>query len=94
MNETMKKDRLPGGSRLWKVGGTLLALFAVVGLLFAATRKDAPPPSPEGSDPGEIAGGSMEGMQMSTDGSVHLSAARIREFGVTFGTAEPRLLEG
>lgn len=35
----------------------------------------------------------MGGMNMSSDGSVRLTADQIRQFGVTFGTVEERLLE-
>ena len=43
---------------------------------------------------GKAMGGmDMGGMNMSGDGSVHLTAAQIREFGITFGTAEQRSLE-
>ena len=35
----------------------------------------------------------MAGMQMSSDGSVQLTLDQIRQFGVTFGTAEERPLE-
>lgn len=35
----------------------------------------------------------MPGMDMSTDGSVRLTANQIRQFGVTFGTADVRTLE-
>ena len=34
----------------------------------------------------------MEGMAGSTDGSVELTAAQVRQFGVTFGTVERRML--
>ncbi len=35
----------------------------------------------------------MAGMNMSTDGSVHLTANQLRQFGITFGTADVRALE-
>lgn len=35
----------------------------------------------------------MEGMNMSSDGSVQLAASQISEFGITFGTIEMRRLE-
>lgn len=35
----------------------------------------------------------MAGMDMSSDGSIQLTADQLRQFGVTFGTAEVRLLE-
>lgn len=44
-----------------------------------------------GETAGEMAG--MEGMDMSSDGSVQLTANQIQQFGVTFGTAEVRTLE-
>lgn len=53
----------------------------------------------EEEKPGETAGMEgmegmdMGGMNMSTDGSVHLTADQIRTFGITFGTADQRLLE-
>ena len=37
--------------------------------------------------------GGMSGMEMSSDGTVRLSASQLREFGVTFGSVEQRTLE-
>ena len=50
----------------------------------------------QGKEPGGgMAPGGMDmgGMNMSAGGSVRLTAAQIREFGITFGSAEPRTLE-
>ena len=53
----------------------------------------------EEEKPGEMAGMQgmegmdMGGMNMSTDGSVHLTADQIRTFGITFGTADQRTLQ-
>lgn len=38
-------------------------------------------------------GTAMPGMNMSASGSVHLTSAQIRQFGITFGDVEQRMLE-
>ncbi|MGQ0813069.1 MAG: efflux RND transporter periplasmic adaptor subunit [Gemmatimonadota bacterium] len=54
------------------------------------TRRTPPPRDMTGMQGME--GMDMEGMDMSTDGSVRLSAAQIQQFGITFGTVEQRVL--
>jgi Cu(I)/Ag(I) efflux system membrane fusion protein len=41
----------------------------------------------------EMSGGDMGGMSMSQDGTVQLTASQLRQFGVTFGAVEERILE-
>lgn len=71
----------------------LVVLVAVVVTVALATSGG------EEEKPGEMAGMEgmegmdMGGMNMSTDGSVHLTADQIRTFGITFGTADERTLE-
>lgn len=79
-----------GRKRTLLVGGVAGALL-VGGLAYAGTR-DRGPDAPRGQPrTGEMAG--MAGMERSADGSIHLSANQIRQFGVTFGTVEQRTLE-
>ncbi len=78
------------------IAAALIALLAVVAIAIASTRDDE---DPIGRAADEMAG--MEGMQgmdmggmeMSTGGSVRLTADQIRTFGVTFGSAEVRPLQ-
>lgn len=74
------------------VGGSLAAIILVLFLM----RPGAPDPSggeattPPGMD--GMQGMEMGGMNMSTDGSVRLTAGQLRQFGVTFGSVEQRTL--
>jgi len=73
------------------IGGSLAALLGVVVLVgIASTSGDKAEKHPEMAG---MEGMDMGGMNMSMDGSVHLTANQIREFGITFGTADERTLE-
>jgi len=77
--------------------GALAALLAVVAWIVVASRGDGDH-SGDHDGSGQATGAmvgmeGMAGMDMSTDGSVQLSANQIRQFGVTFGTADVRTLE-
>ena len=82
--------------RMLLVGG-VAGVLLVGGLTFAGTRHrrdDAPRGQPRTSKMAGMSGmAKMSGMEMSSDGSVHLTANQIRQFGVTFATAERRTLE-
>lgn len=93
MNRNLNMNRLPGGSRRWIAGGALVAVLLVMGLVFATSGRDEASPGSEGAETGEVAGMQMGGMEMSMDGSVRLTANQIRQFGITFGSAEQRPLE-
>ncbi len=41
----------------------------------------------------EMSGGDVGGMSMSQDGTVQLTASQLRQFGITFGAVEERILE-
>lgn len=77
--------------------GAVAALLAVVAWIVVASRGDGDHSGDhDGASQatGEMAGmEGMAGMDMSSDGSVQLSANQIRQFGVTFGTADVRTLE-
>ena len=85
-------------SRKFVLGGALLGAVLVIGVAYALSRRGSSTASrPSGADSmpaGESMKGmaGMEGMSMSSDGSAHLTADQIRQFGVTFGTAEVRPL--
>ena len=77
-------------------GGAILVLALLLLVLLTRGGSDAEPgaaarPAPDTAQGMEGMGG-MAGMDMSGDGSVRLTAAQIREFGVTFGFAEQREL--
>jgi Cu(I)/Ag(I) efflux system membrane fusion protein len=85
-------------TRRWLVGGVIAALALVVTLGIAATRDDEEEPRGQ-ARPTDMAGmegmqgmEGMEGMNMSTGGSVRLTAAQLREFGITFDFVEQRTL--
>ena len=86
----MKID-LRGRNRLAGVVGAGGVVITVAALALARGDHAAgAKPAPGAREPG---GDSMAGMQMSSDGSVQLTLGQIRQFGVTFGTAEERPLE-
>ena len=68
------------------LGGALLVVGAIWAI--AASRRDAAPTAAAG----DAAMQGMAGMNMSTDGSVELTSAQIRQFGITFDTAKVRPL--
>lgn len=97
MNFTGDGQRPPRSLTARQRLGILAAIVvvALVGVWFAATR--------DSKDAGEAAlranrtkatGGmaDMPGMNMSSDGSVQLSASQIRQFGITFGSVEERTM--
>ena len=77
--------------------GILAAIvgIALVGVWFAATRerKEAGDAALRASRT-KVTGAmpDMPGMNMSSDGSVQLTASQIRQFGITFGSVEDRTL--
>jgi multidrug efflux pump subunit AcrA (membrane-fusion protein) len=72
------------------LGGTAVAVVLVTGALAAAAaRREKTPPS---AHPDSLNAAGMAEMDMSSDGSVHLTAEQIRQFGITFRTVEERTL--
>jgi Cu(I)/Ag(I) efflux system membrane fusion protein len=92
MSQSMSEQPRRKNRRLMLAGTAGAIVVAALGaaLVFGA-GDDRPPTS--GSTSGEPAGDAMAGMNMSSDGSVHLTADQIRTFGITFGFAEERTLE-
>lgn len=88
-------NRIPVRTRRMIGAGALLAVLLIGGWLFVAARGGDAEES--ASDTAALEGMSgmegMAGMNMRSDGAVQLTANQIREFGVTFGTAEQRMLE-
>ena len=82
-------------TRTWtaKRAATVAVVIALsaIAVWFAFYRKPAQPRVAATSSHGGMAG--MEGMQMSSDGSVTISPEQIRQFGITFGTVELRALQ-
>ena len=72
----------------WIAGGGVAAILVVVAVVILAPRK----PKPGQSATTANGSGSMAGMNMSSDGSVKLTANQIREFGITYGTVDVRQL--
>ena len=92
------RDRLAGtgtGTRRLVVAGAVVALVAIVAwIVVARTGDDHASHTAATADMAGMEGtGGMEGMNMSADGSVHLTADQISQFGITFGTVEMRTLE-
>jgi Cu(I)/Ag(I) efflux system membrane fusion protein len=71
--------------------GSVAALVATGGVLLANTNNSEDPAAEKVA--GGMEGMDMGGMNMSMDGTVQLTADQIRQFGVTFGSAEQRTLE-
>lgn len=79
----------------WTVIGALAVVLLLVGWAVMAGGEDGQDEA-RGASAGEMAGMEgmdMGGMDMSSDGSVRLTANQIQQFGVTFGSAEQRTLE-
>lgn len=75
------------------LGVTAAALVALTAWVVVGSRGDGDDDG-GGEATGEMAGmEGMGGMDMSSDGSAQLTANQIRQFGVTFGTADVRTLE-
>ena len=94
------RDRLSGigrGTRLLVVGGLVLVLVAVtVWIVASISGDDASPTATTGGTGGteDMAGmEGMAGMNMGGDGTVQLTADQIRQFGITFGAVDMRMLE-
>ena len=91
--------RVWGGWSRWARSGMVAAIalvslavvWIVVGGRTVRRAKGADGAGASAAQGGEMAG--MQGMAMSGDGSVGLTAGQIRQFGVTFGTVEQRTLE-
>jgi Cu(I)/Ag(I) efflux system membrane fusion protein len=66
----------------------VLVILAVTGDEKDADAKETPPKAAMAG----MEGMDMGGMNMSSDGSVQLTANQVREFGITFGTVEERTL--
>ena len=75
----------------WSLAAVVTTLLALGVWAVTANRND-PEQRPAVAD--QIAGGDMAGMDMSSDGSAHLTAEQIRQFGVTFATVEERTISG
>lgn len=70
-----------------------VAVVLAIGGLAIAKSSDAEDAQADTDGAQEMQGMDMGGMSMPTDGTVQFTADQIREFGVTFATAEHRTLE-
>lgn len=84
----------PSSGRRWYIAAGAAVLVAGSAIVYALGSGREASSASAPAETGGMAGMDMGGMQMSTDGSVRLTAAQIRQFGVTFGTVEQRVLEG
>ncbi len=96
-----------GARRRWFgiLGGATLVALATWAALSSrgATGENGAPNGATATMPGmagadgmagmDMGAGGMAGMNMSADGTVRLSQSQIRQFGITFGTAEIRVLQ-
>lgn len=80
-------------NKRWAILAALALLAAVVTIGIAATGggEETAPAATSGT--AGMDGMEMGGMDMPGDGSIRLTANQIRQFGITFGTAERRTLE-
>ena len=90
MSEGSGSPQGGGRARRRLIIGGLVALTGV-GLLFAYTPRDESASATADAD--RPPDDPMAGMEMSTAGSVRLTTAQLREFGVTFGFVEQRELQ-
>jgi Cu(I)/Ag(I) efflux system membrane fusion protein len=93
MNATRERGAFLRDRRVLVAGGAAIAA-AVLVVLLLSRRGDAGPPRGQARPSGDTMQGmaGMAGMEMSSDGSVRLTADQIRQFGITFGTVEQRAL--
>jgi Cu(I)/Ag(I) efflux system membrane fusion protein len=82
----------------WAVAGAGLAAVTALGALALAGRTREAPAAKAGQPAGDMKDmpgmAGMNGTPMSASGTVQLSPAQIRQFGITFGTAERRRMTG
>ena len=80
--------------RTARIGGAVAALVVLVAIATWLTlrRPDRADSAKAGGPPAPGALAGMDGMQMSGDGSAHLTAQQVSQFGITFGTVEQRTL--
>lgn len=90
MNEITSDGRGPGTFSRWIVGGTLVAALIAAGTVVVSKRIE---PQASASSVQPMASDPMAGMSMTGDGSIQISAAQIRQFGITLGSVERRTLE-
>ncbi len=88
-NQTRVAGKRAGTRRVVLVVSTvaLITVATAVAWVTVASRDD----EGGGQSPQQMDG--MAGMDMSADGSVQLTANQLRQFGVTFGTADVRTLQ-
>jgi Cu(I)/Ag(I) efflux system membrane fusion protein len=93
MNATRERGAFLRDRRVLVAGAAVIAA-AVLVVLLLSRRGDAGPPRGQARPPGDTMRGmaGMAGMEMSSDGSVRLTADQVRQFGITFGTVEQRAL--
>jgi Cu(I)/Ag(I) efflux system membrane fusion protein len=72
------------------LAGLILAAIAVAALAWRSRKPEQTPSATSSEKTGSMAG--MAGMNMSSDGSVKLTANQVRQFGVTYGTVDVRRL--
>lgn len=75
------------------LAGAVLALVLLIAFALGDDENAPAAGAPEMAGMEGMQGMDMGGMSMSTDGSVRLTADQIRQFGVTFGSVEQRMLE-
>ena len=90
--DTRRSGMSPRARRLLVVGAVLAAVGGAVWVL-AARRDDDGATKPNAAEDAMAGMEGMAGMSMTADGSVQLTAQQIAEFGITFGTADVRMLE-
>ncbi|MET0397359.1 MAG: efflux RND transporter periplasmic adaptor subunit [Longimicrobiaceae bacterium] len=73
--------------------GALFAVVVLVPLALLAGHDRSEEPRGQARAPAMAGMEGMAGMDMTSDGSIRLTAAQVREFGVTFGSVEQRTLE-
>lgn len=79
----------------WLVASGVLLVVLAIGAVWIVDWPDGNVEASDGSQAASRDGSmpGMEGMDMSTDGGVRLSAEQMRTFGITFGTVETRMLD-
>lgn len=88
-----QRPRLSRRTKRLAVGGFIIVLVLLAAVIWwRRAHRPAAAAAPAGSMAGMAGMSDMAGMSVSQNGSVQVTAAQIRQFGITFGTAAVRAL--
>ena len=93
MSWTTRLRTMPAGTRRLLIGGAVITVLAGATWAVAASRDGDGRDKRSATMAGMQGMEGMPGMDMSSGGSVRLTASQIDQVGITFGSVEERTLE-